>query len=65
MAGKPKNEYKGVAKFFTYLAEPARQAEWHQKTGYLPITPAAYDMTKAGRLLREEPGHRRLGAPDV
>ena len=46
MSGKKPNEYKGVAKFLSYLAEPARQAQWHQQTGYLPITPVAFDMTK-------------------
>ena len=56
MSGKPKNDYKGVAKFFTYLADPARQAEWHQKTGYLPITPTAYDMTKTAGFYEKNPG---------
>ena len=56
MAGKPKNDYKGVAKFFTYLSEPARVAEWHQKTGYLPITPAAYEMTKSSGFYEKNPG---------
>jgi len=56
MAGKPKNDYKGVAKFFTYLSESARVAEWHQKTGYLPITPAAYEMTKSSGFYEKNPG---------
>ena len=56
MAGKPKNDYKGVAKFFTYLADPARQAQWHQTTGYLPITPVAYDMTKGTGFYDKNPG---------
>ncbi len=44
--GHPAEDYKGVAKFFSYLASPEVQAEWHQGTGYLPITRAAYDLTK-------------------
>ncbi|CAG0982085.1 sn-glycerol-3-phosphate-binding periplasmic protein UgpB [Burkholderiales bacterium] len=56
MAGKPKNDYKGVARFFTYLANPARQAEWHQRTGYLPITPAAYEITKSAGFYDKNPG---------
>jgi sn-glycerol 3-phosphate transport system substrate-binding protein len=56
MAGKPKDDYKGVAKFFTYLSDPQRQAEWHQKTGYLPITLAAYDITKASGFYEKNPG---------
>jgi sn-glycerol 3-phosphate transport system substrate-binding protein len=56
MQGKPKGDYKGVAKFFTYLADPARQAEWHQRTGYLPITPAAYEITKKSGFYEKNPG---------
>ena len=46
MSGKPAAEYKGVAKFLTYLSSPAVQAWWSQETGYLPITPAAYEYSK-------------------
>jgi sn-glycerol 3-phosphate transport system substrate-binding protein len=46
MAGHKPQEYKGVAAFFNYLAKPEIQAEWHQGTGYLPITLAAYELTK-------------------
>ena len=59
MAGKKPAEYKGVAKFFTFLSSPEIQAEWHQKTGYVPITKAAYELTKKTGLLRKEPRHRR------
>jgi sn-glycerol 3-phosphate transport system substrate-binding protein len=45
-AGHSAKEYEGVAKFFTYLSSPAVQAEWHQGTGYLPITLAAYDLSR-------------------
>jgi sn-glycerol 3-phosphate transport system substrate-binding protein len=44
--GHKPQEYKGVAAFFNYLAKPEIQAEWHQGTGYLPITLAAYELTK-------------------
>jgi len=56
MSGKPKDHYKGVAKFFTYLSDANRQAEWHQKTGYVPITLAAYDITKASGFYDKNPG---------
>jgi len=46
MAGKSAAEYKGVAKFLTYLTKPEVQAWWHQETGYLPITNAAYELSK-------------------
>ena len=56
MAGKKPDEYKGVAKFLTYIAEPKRQAQWHQQTGYLPITPVAYDLTKSAGFYDKNPG---------
>src|SRR3546814_2104858 len=32
------------------------QAEWHQQTGYLPITLAAYELTKRQGFYEENPG---------
>lgn len=46
MGGKSPPEYKGVARFFGFLSDTARQARLHQESGYLPITKAAYDLTK-------------------
>jgi sn-glycerol 3-phosphate transport system substrate-binding protein len=56
MSGRSKDEYKGVAKFFTFLSQPELQAEWHQGTGYLPITMAAYDLTKKSGFYDKNPG---------
>jgi sn-glycerol 3-phosphate transport system substrate-binding protein len=56
MAGKPKGDYKGVAKFFSFLSQPEIQAEWHQGTGYLPITLAAYELTKKSGFYEKNPG---------
>jgi sn-glycerol 3-phosphate transport system substrate-binding protein len=56
MSGKKPNEYKGVAQFLDYLADPKRQAQWHQQTGYLPITPVAYDLTKSAGFYEKHPG---------
>lgn len=56
MTGKKPAEYKGVAKFLSYLADPQRQAQWHQQTGYLPITPVAYDITKKAGFYDKNPG---------
>jgi sn-glycerol 3-phosphate transport system substrate-binding protein len=47
MGGKSDAEYKGVAKFMSYLSKPEVQAWWAQETGYLPITPAAYELSKS------------------
>lgn len=48
--------YKGVAKFFTYLSSPEVQADWHQFTGYLPITYAAYELGKEQGYYESNPG---------
>lgn len=44
--GFSEDEYKTVVKFFEYLSSTSVQAYWHQMTGYLPITEAAYYLTK-------------------
>tara|TARA_R110002020_G_scaffold304705_1_gene520474 strand:- start:2033 stop:3331 length:1299 start_codon:yes stop_codon:yes gene_type:complete len=54
--GKDKATYTGVAKFFSYLSQPEVQADWHQFTGYLPITNAAYDLGKSQGYYTENPG---------
>lgn len=56
LSGHPAAEYQGVAKFFSFLSQPEVQAEWHQQTGYLPITLAAYDLTKEQGFYQENPG---------
>lgn len=37
-------------------AQPEIAAEWHQKTGYLPITTAAYDLTEQQGFYDKNPG---------
>ena len=56
MGGKKPAEYKGVAKFLSFLSAPERQAEWHQASGYLPITMASYDLTKKSGFYDKNPG---------
>lgn len=46
MANLTEDVYRGIAQFFAYLSLSEVQAHWHQKTGYLPITEAAYYLTK-------------------
>jgi sn-glycerol 3-phosphate transport system substrate-binding protein len=55
MGGKTDTEYKGVAKFFAFLSDTDRQAQLHQQSGYLPITKAAYDKTKASGFYDKTP----------
>ncbi len=46
LAGRPPAEYRAAAKFLAWLARPEIQAEWHQRTGYVPVTRAAYEATR-------------------
>ncbi len=54
--GKKPAEYRAVAKFFSFLLQPDEQARWHQRTGYLPVTRQAYELSPQGGLLPERPG---------
>jgi sn-glycerol 3-phosphate transport system substrate-binding protein len=53
---RPRDEYKGVAKFFSFLSKPEVQASWHQNTGYLPVTRAAFELTRAQGFYDRNPG---------
>jgi len=54
--GVPKEQYKAIAKFFSFISTPEIQAFWHQSTGYLPITKAAYELTKSQGFYTQNPG---------
>jgi len=56
MAGKKDAEYKGVAQFFAYLSKPDVAARSHQRTGYLPVTKAAYELTEKSGFYKQNPG---------
>jgi len=56
MSGRKAEEYKGVAKFFNFLSRPEIQMEWHTKTGYVPITLAAFELTKKSGFYDQNPG---------
>lgn len=56
MEGHEADEYKGVAAFLNFLSSTNIQAKWHQDTGYLPITAAAGDKTKADGFYDKNPG---------
>ena len=55
MGGKSAGDYKGVAKFFTFLSDTDRQAKLHTESGYLPITTAAYEKVKASGFYKDNP----------
>jgi sn-glycerol 3-phosphate transport system substrate-binding protein len=54
--GKSDAEYKGVAAFFGFLSQTDIQSRLHQVSGYLPVTLAAYEATKASGFYEKNPG---------
>jgi sn-glycerol 3-phosphate transport system substrate-binding protein len=56
LSGKKPEEYKGVAAFFEYLSNPEVQSASHKRTGYLPITMAAFKMTEESGFYKQNPG---------
>jgi sn-glycerol 3-phosphate transport system substrate-binding protein len=56
LQGHEEETYRGVADFFSYLSSPEVQADWSQFSGYLPITQAAYDLSREQGFYEENPG---------
>jgi len=56
MSGKKPAEYKGVAAFFRFLSDPEVQSASHKRTGYLPITTAAFQLTEKSGFYKQNPG---------
>jgi sn-glycerol 3-phosphate transport system substrate-binding protein len=56
MSGKKPAEYKGVAKFFSFISTPEVQSASHKRTGYLPITTASYELTDKSGFYKQNPG---------
>jgi sn-glycerol 3-phosphate transport system substrate-binding protein len=53
---RPRDEYKGVARFFAFLSKADVQSSWHEATGYLPITRAAFDLSREHGFYDRNPG---------
>lgn len=56
MSGLSKEEEKGVAAFLNFLLQPEIQADFHQTTGYVPVTMAGYELTKSQGFYEKNPG---------
>jgi sn-glycerol 3-phosphate transport system substrate-binding protein len=56
MSGKKDADYKGVAQFFARLSVAEEAAKSHQRTGYLPLTKASYELTNKSNFYKENPG---------
>jgi sn-glycerol 3-phosphate transport system substrate-binding protein len=57
MAGSPPAVHRGIASFFAYLARPEVQADWLQRTGNVPLTAEAYELTRKQGFHRRNPAH--------
>ncbi|MGV1871015.1 extracellular solute-binding protein [Agrobacterium rosae] len=67
MSGKPEGENKCVADFFQFLTSPEIQKFYHQATGYVAITQAAYELAKKEGYYEKQPvaevGIKQLSLP--
>lgn len=54
-SGFTEAEYRGVVHFFRYLSSSEVQTYWHQKSGHLPITEAAYYLAKKNGIYANDP----------
>jgi sn-glycerol 3-phosphate transport system substrate-binding protein len=49
-------EYRGVAEFYRFISEVEQDKWWHHVTGYVPLTLAAYEASKAEGYYNQNPG---------
>jgi sn-glycerol 3-phosphate transport system substrate-binding protein len=49
-------EYKGCAQFLKFIGRVDNDALWHQKTGYVPVTLAGYELSKQQGYYAKTPG---------
>ena len=55
LQGHEKPEYTCVADFFQFVSAAEQQAYWHQNTGYVPITTAAYGLSQEQKFYESDP----------
>ena len=55
LAGRPHADYAGVARFLAFFAQPEVQAEWHQRTGLVPLIDRRLRAHAQAGLLRGPP----------
>ena len=67
LSGHSDEENKASAEFFKFLSSTDIQKFWHQATGYVPITEAAYEAAAAEGYYNEKPqaeiGIKQLSLP--
>ncbi|MEK7387558.1 MAG: sn-glycerol-3-phosphate ABC transporter substrate-binding protein UgpB [candidate division NC10 bacterium] len=55
MKGHKSGDYKGVAQFMKFIAEPHQQMWWSVTTGYVPVTQTAIKNLEAGYHFKKNP----------
>ncbi|MBB5214234.1 sn-glycerol-3-phosphate ABC transporter substrate-binding protein UgpB [Parapusillimonas granuli] len=55
-ARKSPEVQKGVTKFFKFISSPEKAAQWHQQTGYVPVTKEGYELTRKSGFYDKNPG---------
>ncbi len=56
----PETSKKEAALFLKYLMSPEVQAEWHEKTTFLPLTKSAYGHSKRAKFYYNHPVHKTV-----
>jgi sn-glycerol 3-phosphate transport system substrate-binding protein len=54
MPGRSRQEYHAAARLMAYLARPAVQSEWRERTGGARLAPAGYDLPALHNIVDEE-----------
>jgi len=62
IAGHSKAENQATAAFLAYLSTPAVAAAWHQKTGFLPLSQAAFNASDSAYYDRIPGAHKLINA---
>ncbi|HEY9532575.1 MAG TPA: sn-glycerol-3-phosphate ABC transporter substrate-binding protein UgpB [Burkholderiales bacterium] len=57
VGGLPASEYRGAARFLAYLSSVDVQAFWHQRTGFVPVTEGAFELSRRQGFYRGHPEH--------
>jgi len=62
VAGHSRAEDQATARFLAYLSTPAVAAQWHQNTGFLPLTQAAFKASDVSYYDRIPGAHTLIAA---
>jgi sn-glycerol 3-phosphate transport system substrate-binding protein len=55
-AQRSADEFRAVAEFYAFIAQPRIAAAWHTETGFLPVTRTAFEQVRATGFYTQNPG---------